>query len=287
MYSCAVILNNMSSLAGIHQQLIDDGLMMTLSVLATAKFSHTLRMIGRTLHNISCSEAHRASLIQDTVIIRPISPSLFSAPEQMREDAHRGKLPSTGSFLLSPQASAGSPTTNKMFSLEAPAQTPREQLMIVIDHLCKAKALETRGWCVSALANLSWQPECQVVLAQAGAIQVAASAGLAGNGKFVRRHLAVMLCNLSRHPDAFRQAMDDHIVDITLQMVKAQRDLGNLLESWTAKPKPKLKPPPQVLRNRPSLSVAIPGGSVGTTSTAPKPQMTPSRPALKINGSFR
>ncbi len=39
---------------------------------------------------------------------------------------------------------------------------------------------------------------------QAGAIGIAAKEGLAGNGKFVRRNLAIMLCNLSRHPDAFQ-----------------------------------------------------------------------------------
>lgn len=70
--------------------MIDDGLMMTLSVLAGAKFSHTLRLIGRTLHNISCSEEDRASFIQDTVVIRPVSPSLFSAEEGAREEALRG-----------------------------------------------------------------------------------------------------------------------------------------------------------------------------------------------------
>lgn len=50
---------------------------------------------------------------------------------------------------------------------------------MVIEQLCKARALETRGWCVSAMANLSWQPEAQVALAEAGAVSIAASCALA------------------------------------------------------------------------------------------------------------
>lgn len=35
-----------------------------------------------------------------------------------------------------------------------------------------------------------------------------------GCGKFVRRHLAVMLCNITRHPDVFHRIVDDDIIDV-------------------------------------------------------------------------
>ena len=47
-----------------------------------------------------------------------------------------------------------------------------------------------------------------------GVSQVALTWRLAGNGKFVRRNLAVVLCNLSRHPDAFEQILEDGIVEV-------------------------------------------------------------------------
>jgi hypothetical protein len=50
--------------------------------------------------------------------------------------------------------------------------------MVIFDRLCRVKALETRGWCVSAMANLSWQQPCQVRLAQAGAVEVCAAVHL-------------------------------------------------------------------------------------------------------------
>ena len=59
MYSCAVILSNMSSLPRDHQQMISDGLMSTLAILADAKFPHTQRLVGRIFHNVSCAETHR------------------------------------------------------------------------------------------------------------------------------------------------------------------------------------------------------------------------------------
>jgi hypothetical protein len=48
-------------------QMITDGLMSTLSVLADAKFLHTQRLVGRILHNVSCVDAHRVALF-DTVV---------------------------------------------------------------------------------------------------------------------------------------------------------------------------------------------------------------------------
>ena len=126
-------------------------------------------------------------------------------------------------------------------------------LMTILDRLCRAKSLDTRGWCVSGMANLSWERGCQLRLVKAGAVEVCTSMSfygkllwlasrcaasdhasdarlvtdrcvgvsqvaltwrLAGNGKFVRRNLAVVLCNLSRHPDAFEQILEDGIVEV-------------------------------------------------------------------------
>ncbi len=72
-------------------------------------------------------------------------------------------------------------------------------------------------------------------------MQVALTWGLAGSGKFVRRNLALLLCNLSRHPDTFRQIIDDGVVKVAVQMVKAQREVGNIIDAWQNKPK--LVPP--------------------------------------------
>lgn len=46
-----------------------------------------------------------------------------------------------------------------------------DNLATILDRLCRAKALETRGWCVSGMANLSWQKECQELLVKAGAVE--------------------------------------------------------------------------------------------------------------------
>ena len=50
-----------------------------------------------------------------------------------------------------------------------------DNLATILDRLCRAKALETRGWCVSGMANLSWQKECQELLVKAGAVEASAA----------------------------------------------------------------------------------------------------------------
>jgi hypothetical protein len=44
--------------------------------------------------------------------------------------------------------------------------------------------------------------------------QVALTWRLAGNGKFVRRNLSVVLCNLSRHTGVLEQVLEDGIIEV-------------------------------------------------------------------------
>ncbi len=47
-----------------------------------------------------------------------------------------------------------------------------DSLSTILDRLCRAKSLDTRGWCVSGMANLSWERNCQLPLVKAGAVEV-------------------------------------------------------------------------------------------------------------------